>query len=176
MPEIISDHDDTAGGLYSKNSIVQFDRPADTDAYGAGDVISDAASQGVGNAIQFKGVGKSGRIDHALVVMEEADTVNLELWVFGSEPTGHADNDAIALVAGDNAKLLGIYSFADAAKFSGGASTKVYTPALSAEGTNSHRYTTADGTLWGLLVTRSVYTPISASQFVVVLQVEADHA
>jgi len=164
------------GGMHSKNSVVKFNRPANVTAYGAGDAISDQDSVSTAvNALQFKGVGKSGRLDHALVVMEEDDTVALELWVFDSEPTGQADNAAFTLSARDAERLVGVFSFADADK-KDGANIQAYMVTLNAEGTNSHRYATDDGTLWGLLVTRSAYTPISASQFVVSLQVEGDHS
>ena len=160
------------GGLYSKNSVVKFDRPANTTSYTAGDVISSTTG-GDERAIQFKNVGKSGRIDHAIVVMEETDTVSLELWVFDSEPTNADDNAAIALDADDAEKLIAVYTFGDGAKKDGGA-IEVYMATLDVEGTNIHRYATVSGSLWGLLVTRSVYTPLSASQFVVILQVKAD--
>ena len=172
MPAITNAITPQSGGLYSKNSVVQFDRPNNATAYGAGDVVADQDSvDTAANAIQFKGVGRSGRVTGAHIVMEEADTANLELWLFDQEPTGQVDNAALALVAADNSKVIGVLAFADSAKFSGGAATKVYVPTLPTD----IRYAASDGTLWGLLVTRSAYTPIASQQFDVSIQVEADH-
>jgi len=176
MTAVANDFDNNAeGGITSKNSVVQFDRANTATAYAAGDVISDQASIDTGaNALQFKNVGKGGRLDHAMVCMEEDDTANLELWVFDSEPTGQVDNVALALVAADMAKLVCVYSFADAAKKSGGG-FQAYVATLDTEGANIKRYCCAAGeTLWGLLVTRSAFTPTASGQFTVSLEVQAD--
>jgi hypothetical protein len=170
MTAITNDYVNTDGGIKSKNSVVKFSRPADVTAYGVGDVISDAAT---GAALKFLGVGRSGRIDHAHVCMDEADTADLELWIFDAEPTNFADNAALALVEADMAKLIAVFSLANSAKKSAGG-FQVYMATLDTEGANIKRYCTADGTLWGLLVTRSAFTPDAGGVYTVNLQVESD--
>lgn len=161
------------GGKQSSAPVVEFDRPADIDAYAAGDVISDA--DGTAKVLEFTGCGRSGQINHAMVAMEETDTVNLELLLFDTEPTNFADNALLALTEDDLAKVIAAYSFASSsAKAVNAGGEKVYLMTLDAEGTNAQSYTTLKGSLFGLLVTRSVFTPVASSRYAIRIHVKAD--
>ena len=146
-------------------SIVSFLRPANTTPYAAGDVISDSATGGEEGALAFPDCGRTGIIKAVTLAVEETDTINFNLFVFNSEPTNFLDNAALALVTGDLPKLIGVFSLPDTGKFNGGTNREHYQGAFDALNTGELPYVTTDGKLYGLLVTRSVYTPISACKF-----------
>lgn len=147
-------------------SIYKFARPANVTAYTAGDVIYASTDVGV---LKFDAAGVSGFIHDATVVMGETDTANLELLIFDQEPTNLADNAPLALVAADIDHLVGVFEFANTGKVNIGTNIEAYV--ATAQG---HRaYTSKDGSLFGVLVTRSGYAPISAAQFSVTLHLEA---
>lgn len=152
-------------------SLASFLRPDDTDDYASGDVIGDGAP--AANAIVFPGCGRSGAIRRVSVNMEEADTVNMELWIFDEEPTNFQDNDAIALVSADLAKLVAVYELADTNKFLGDTAIIHYvtTNALG-EGAPAP-FATVGNNLFGLLVTRSIFTPVALSKYHIRLGIES---
>ena len=151
-------------------TMVTFARPADTAAYAAGDVVSD--STGTARALAFD-CGRSGLVIGASLVVAETDTADFDLFLFDAEPTNFLDNAALALVAADQPKLLGVFRFLTGAKVNVGTNLELYR-AVSA-GTDQAvppiAFSTADK-LYGLLVTRSVYTPISAAKFAIRLSVQ----
>lgn len=149
-------------------SVVSFLRAATTTAYAAGDVVSDAA--GAAKVIEFKGCGVSGAIVGAELVYAETDTVNFELWLFDEEPTNFADNAALALVAADLPKFAGVLAFADGGKHNGGTNVEVY----KSTDREHIAYTSDNGSLYGLLVTRSVFTPRSAAEVAINLHLDLD--
>lgn len=172
MTAVVNDYTNPVKGNFAGVSTVQFDRPADTDAYAAGDVISNSSIGGFEAVIEFKGVGTSGLIRRVQVVMEESDTVNLELYLFNVEPTNFLDNAALALVAADFSKLIAAIDLDDADKKDVGLG-EIYTPSSDDANPFPIPYNTDNGRLYGLLVTRSIYTPSSASQFSVQIGWEA---
>lgn len=156
-----------AQGQQGLSSMVSFLRANDANAYGAGDVVSDNA--GVARAIAFPNCGRGGLIVGASLVVAETDTADFDLFLFDQEPTNHADNAALALVASDQPKLLGVFRFLTGAKVNVGTNLELYR-AVSA-GTDQAvmpiGYTTTLGQLFGLLVTRTVYTPIAQCKFTI---------
>lgn len=153
----------TAGSV---RSISGFNRPSNIIAYTAGDVIFDTTSAGV---IQFDEVGVAGSINAASCFMNEVDTADLELYIFDAEPTNIADNAAFALTPDDSGKLVAVYSFADTDKKNSGTS-QIYEAA-----SHDHAsFTSTDGKLYGILVTRSAFTPASATAFALALHIEAN--
>lgn len=156
----------------SLSSMVSFARPSDVNAYGAGDVVSDNA--GAAKALVFPNCGLGGLIVGASLVVGESDTADFDLLLFESEPTNFADNAALALVAADQPKLLGVVRFLTGAKVNVGTNLELYRTVSA--GTDQSvppiAYTTASGNLFGLLVTRSVYTPISACKFTIRLGIK----
>jgi len=145
-------------------AICSFARPADTTAYAVGDVISDSTS--TARCLVFD-AGMSGEIMHAHVGYEETKTADLELWLFDAEPTNHLDNAALALVAADLPKIICRYSLRDSSKVTVGSGMD-WREAFDANGglvSHPRPFASATGKLYGLLVTRTVYTPASAKVF-----------
>lgn len=151
----------------SVRSISGFTRPANTTEYAAGDCIFDTVATGV---IQFDNVGASGSITNASVFMFDVETANLELYVFDAEPTNFGDNTALTLVANDMNKLVGVFDLPDAGKRLGAAAVALY----EAEAQGDISYTSTDGKLYGVLVTRSVFTPASGTAYGASLHLQVD--
>jgi len=155
-----------------------FARPADINAYVVNDVISDSA--GTAKAIEFRGAGQSGCIIGARVGVTETDTLDFDLFLFDAEPTNFADNAALALVAADLPKLIGILRFGNGGKLPGAASNlEIYRPFASLDGgvigANQQvnvpmppmPFVSASGSLFGLLVVRTAggWTPTASTSF-----------
>lgn len=153
-------------------SMANFARPANATAYTAGDVVSDNAS--TAKAMVFPGCGRCGAVLQASLVYGETDTASFDLLLFDAEPTNFADNAALALVAADAAKLVGIIRFDDSMKVNLGTSLELY----RSLGSSSElpmaplAYSTADCNLYGLLVTRTGYTPASGATVVARLHLQ----
>ena len=168
---------DTAPSAFAADGyavlLASFTRPANTTAYAAGDVVSDHASTAA--AIEFPNAGRSGTIHSATLVVAETDTASFDLLVFETEPTNFADNAALALVTADMAKLVGVFRFDNANKINVGTNIELYRatgPGSELHAAPASYATTGGGKLYGLLVTRSVYTPISAAKVVIRLNIE----
>lgn len=151
----------------ARRLVTSFARPANVTAYTAGDVISSTTGA---MCIGFTEAGPAGIIHDVTVVMAETDTANLNLILFDAEPTNFADNTALALVAADDAKIIGVYSLTDARKFNVGTDREVYRTDV---GQGARAYTSTSGQIFGLLVTRSGFTPITASTYLISLHVES---
>jgi len=109
-----ADNPNTAGPHPGSHrvSYASFNRPANTTAYGARDVISDSTTA----VIEFPDCGRSGQILRGMVLIEEdaAPAFTFELYIFDSEPTNHADNAALTLVSADLPRLVAVLDFAAA--------------------------------------------------------------
>ena len=151
----------------SVRSLSGFTRPANTTEYADGDVVFDTVATGV---IQFDDCGISGSITNASASMFQAVTANLELYVFDAEPTNFGDNTAFALTASDMNSIVGVFDLADANKRLGAAAVALYES--DAQGDLSYKST--NGKLYGVLVTRTVFTPTSACKFGVALHLQVD--
>lgn len=149
----------------SHNIEAGFARPADTTIYTAGDVISDSAS--VAKAIVLPGAGRSGEILGMMLVVGETSTADYDVLLFDSEPTNHLDNAPLTLVKNDVGKLVAYYSFADASKRLVGSSLHVYRAQgpLGDQMSMPFAYSTVNGNLYALLVTRSAQTPASITEY-----------
>jgi len=165
-----------AGGV---RSVASFQRPANTTAYAANDVVYSSTS--TAGVLLFPGVGSSGLINGAyLLIAATLATPDLELWVFdsgtdGTEPKNALDNAAFSLNSGDLGRLVGVFEFLDTNKKLAG--TFQYTEAVAK---NPVAYTATGGSsagnLYGILVTRGAFTPASSTAFVAALHVEIDKA
>lgn len=169
---------DTATGGFSSDryaiSLASWNRPANTTAYSALDVISDSTS--TAKVIEFPGVGMSGAILRATMTIAETDTITPRLWLFDSEPTNFADGDALALVAADLPKIVGRFDFVDADKLLVGTLLNVYFSSGDTTAANEVAlktpYSSADGKLYGILQSVPGYTPVSEAKFGIRLQLE----
>ena len=65
--------------------------------------------------------------------------MDFELHLFDAEPTGHQDNDALALVTADVAKLIASYTFSDATKKLIGTGINQYKPDNDSNPTDEHK-------------------------------------
>tara|TARA_R110000803_G_scaffold51337_4_gene106236 strand:- start:18393 stop:18908 length:516 start_codon:yes stop_codon:yes gene_type:complete len=157
----------TSANPESVRSLSGFTRPANTAAYADGDVIFDTVATGV---IQFDNAGASGSITNASVFMLQAATANLELFVFDAEPTNFGDNTALTLVSGDFNKLVGVFTLADSTKKLGAAAVAIYESTTQ----GAIAYTSTSGKLYGVLVTRSAFTPTSGTAYGAALHLQVD--
>jgi hypothetical protein len=152
-------------------SMAAFARPDDTTGYTAGDVVSDT---GAAKAIAFPNCGRCGAVMQASLIYGETDTASFDLLLFDAEPTNHADNAPLACVAADAPKLIGLIRFDNAMKVNIGSSLELY----RALGSSTElpmaplAYSNANATLYGLLVTRSTFTPASASTVTLALHLK----
>lgn len=172
----------TPTGRY-RTSIASFLRSNNATAYTALDVVSDGT--GDPSALVFPGCGRSGVI-HTVTIANrlEADAVAPRLFLFDAEPTGHADNAALALVTADIPKLIGVVNFDDADKVLVGVLINYWTQTGdSAQNTGNRNmgkipYTigkdASTHSLYGLLQTVAGYTPIALTQFTIKLGLEVD--
>jgi hypothetical protein len=157
-------------------------RPADTNAYAAGDVVSNSTSAAAvitfGSATfgACRAVGWSTTLISASVIVEsnQATKPALELYLFSSAPTAVNDNSALALSAADAEKLVAIVPLSttyltNAA--SGASGNHVQVSDTTPIPINCAR---SDTKLYGLLVVRNAYTPVSAERFVVSIKLLVD--
>lgn len=147
-------------------------RPNDTTTYASGDVINESTSAGTG--LTFTGCGRptvgSGVIMEVRITDSANQTLKLsaELWLFTAAPA--ADNDNAAFTPSDAETLTlacppipVVYSYiGDATSGAGGnvvlSSGRVDIPFACASGS---------ATLYGVLVARNAYVPVTSEVFTV---------
>ena len=154
------------------SSTATFTRPANTTTYTAGDVMSDSTAW-----MTFRGALKDGcgAIQHAYLLDSANQTLLLdaELWLFSTAPAITTDNLAIALTDAELASLVGVIDFAVAdgkvglaTSGAGGNAINVQTglgiPVKNVGNQND---------LYGVLIARNAYIPVSAEIFTVTLAV-----
>jgi hypothetical protein len=145
-------------------------RPADTTQYAAGDQVANSTSAPV--ALTFAGVarhnGGSGLIVDAVCV-DSANQVakpNLRLYLFSALPTSQNDNAAWAPTDADMANLIGYVEFytwevGNSASGADGNCASFATPTRPIPFVCG---ATSDD-IYGLVVERGTYTPVSAEAF-----------
>ena len=170
-------------------SIASFTRAGNTTAYGAGDVLTDGNTA----AIEFPKCGRSGKIIRASLGYEDNNSTatDYELYVFDEEPTNIADNAAFALVSADMPKLVAVFKFNDADAIivtTTGVDILHYPMDSTTTHPAGHAFVTDDtptisgdpattqygGSLFGLLVTRTGYTPVASTKIHIRLDIQAD--
>jgi hypothetical protein len=164
----------TINGALPAESIVSmasFNRPGDTTAYTANDVVSDSA--GGNRSLAFPGCGRGGIVHSATLVMAHTATTAFDLFLFESEPGGGTDNAAVALAMADAVKCIGMFRFLDANKVNMGTNVELYraTSATADMALQPLGYTIlaneTAGRLFGILVCRTGYTPLNANKFTI---------
>lgn len=169
-------------GVIAYVSQVTLTRPSNTTLYTAGDAMTDTS----GNAREFfvarELTGGGGIISQAFCQNldgNEATKPDLELWLLNSttRPASAGDNAAFTISDTNVAKVICVISFNVASWITGAPGTP---------GGNSFcrgfvlgrdprvPYVTAsvDGTIYGLVVVRNAYTPLSDERFVFSLYLE----
>jgi hypothetical protein len=152
-------------------------RPANTTPYASGDVIGTAATHVLTFEDMARRVGLTGVIIDVLIIdsANQAAKANLELWLFDTPPAAQVDNVAFAPSDAEMETLIGIVDV--------NATPYVGNPASGADGSCVYTALTqnlpfkcgaASTDLYGVLVHRDSYTPVSAEKFTVRLKVLQD--
>lgn len=155
-----------------------FTRPANTTAYAAGDAVTDSTS--APTALTFTGCsnsdGGSGLIVDAILQdsANQSTKGQFELWLFTDSPTPDNDNEVFTPTDAENRTLIGVIEFSSALvgdATSGAGGNCVYV----VKGLNlPFRCDSDDRELYGLLVVRNAYTPVSAERFDIALGIIHD--
>ena len=152
-------------------------RPADTTAYAAGDVVNAAT----GAVITFSGCaranGLGGVIQHAKLVDSANQTTkgDFELWLFDTTFTPDNDNAAFTPTDAELATVVCVIDLSYAT-FVGDATAGDGGNVLHQSDVLNRAFTceTADTALYGALVVRNAYTPVSDETFAIQLEILQD--
>ena len=149
-----------------------FTRPADTTAYTAGDVMNNSASAGV--VTEIPNVGLSA---HASTIIQQAicvDSANqatkpdLELWLFDTAVTADNDNAVFTPTDAELRTLVAVIAF-PSTSFKAGDATSGAGGNCVCDIQNLGIPVRVTGTqvdsLYGVVVVRNAYTPVSAERF-----------
>jgi hypothetical protein len=155
-------------------SLASFARDDNVVAFTVGDVISDSDADA--KCIKFPDCGRSGVITKATLVQESDDADDMELMLFTAEPTNHLDNSPLALVTADYAKLLGVIGFLTANRIDMAiaGTAHFHGATLNVDGTNELAFTSADGSLYGLLVNRTGGAMTASAKYHIMLHIKQD--
>jgi hypothetical protein len=151
-----------------------YTRPADTTTYASGDVIAQSTSAAV--ILSFAGIargaGLGGMIQQALLVDSAAQSLKLEgeLYLFDTAPAMQNDNVAWAPSDAEMEASLGVITFFGSTFKVAGANGFIQVPNLSMP----FQCTASVDTIYGILVARNAYIPISGEKFTVRLSVLQD--
>ena len=155
----------------SRTSKATFTRPSDTTAYAAGDVVCNSTSAPVimtfANAVSS--AHASSILQQALLIDSGNETTKLdcELWLFDTTVVMDNDNAAFTPTDAEMLTLVAVIPFSSSAWKQGTAGTggncandqqNLGIPINVADGTQNT-------SLYGILVARNAYTPISAEVF-----------
>ena len=168
------------GNVGGKTVVIgaNFTRPSDTNAYAAGDAVTNSTSSP--SPMTFDGAsrfnGGSGVITSAILISSANQSTKglFDLYLYDTSPAADNDNAAWTPSDGETETFIGRISFnvADVGDAAAGASGNVAyfvhglsIPFKSGGGNND---------IFGLLVTRNAYTPVSAEKFTVRLGIIQD--
>lgn len=153
-----------------------YTRPSDTNAYAAGDVIADSTS--APTILTFAGAttGKASPsiIQHALIVTSAsvATKPDLELWLFDTTIVMDNDNAVFTPTDAELLTLIGVITFAVADFKVGDATVGAGGNAICEAKSLGVPFnsTTSSNDLFGVLVVRNAYVPVSGEIFTVRLK------
>ena len=153
-----------------------FTRPANTTAYASGDVVCNSTSAPTPMVFSRATVTqgpKFSTIRQVVVVDSANQTTKLtgELWLFDTTVALDNDNDAFTPTDAELATLIGVVELGtpfvgDAT--SGADGNAVYVKSVSIPIETK----AADNAIYGVLIARNSYTPVSAESFTVRLGIE----
>jgi hypothetical protein len=132
-----------------------------------------AAGDVLGGKIEFENAGRSdggaGVAGPLVIVDDSGSDVELELWLFNSEPTAINDDAAFAPTEADLHDLAGVISTSGKSWMAAG------TPSVITVEDRFVPYQISSGrSLWGYLVTRGAITPAATDDITVILPVQLD--
>lgn len=167
-----------AVGGHSTRVSATLTRPADTTQYGAGDQVADSTS--APNDIEFAGCARvnagSGVIVDAVCIDSAAQATkpNLRLYLFSAAPTSNNDNAAWAPSDANMNTLIGYVEFTSwevgTSTAGAGGNCASFASALNIPFVCGAGVTK----LYGLLVERGTYTPVSGEAWVISLGILQD--
>lgn len=149
-----------------------YTRPANTTQYAAGDAVSDSASAPTAltfaNAVREE--GGAGLLVSATIATNSNETTkpDLELWLFDTAPTAINDNAAFVCSDADILNVVGVFAFATSSwrQATAGTGGTMFAQGAWAANTPAPVFKCVGGNdLYGLLVVRNAYTPISGEVF-----------
>lgn len=150
-----------------------FTRPADTAAYAAGDVVNNSTTApvimtfagAVNTDFQMGVIAQATLIDSSNV----ATKLDCELWLFDTTITMDNDNAAFTPTDAELATLVGIIPFGTSYWKVGDSTSNAvcHVQGLAIPFNVIH----ASNALYGVLVARAAYTPVSAEAFTVRLHI-----
>lgn len=164
-------------GAQAKRISASVTRPADTVVYAAGDAVTDSTT--APTALTFSSIaaqtGGTGLIVKALLVDSANQSTKgvFELWLFKDSPTPDNDNAPFTPTDTECEGLIGVIDFTTAKvgdATSGAGGNCVY----EVQGLNLEYITDGDANIYGLVVVRNGYTPVSAEKLTFVLSVQQD--
>ena len=150
-----------------------FTRPSNTDAYAAGDVVSNSTS--ATTILTFASVasdlGGSGYITGAKILTDQATNVaQFRLFLFHtSTPTMDVDNGAADFLWADRAKYLGYIDF-PACSSEAGTNTAAQAQDMTLRMPFTCLSTAKD--IYGYVVTKTAFTPASGQLFYIELSID----
>jgi len=153
-------------------------RPADTTAYTAGDAINDSTSAPTvftfNECVRFE--GGSGVIARVMIDDSAAQSTKLsaELWLFDTTYTPDNDNAAITPTDAEMQTVVAVIPVSTS--YVGDATSGAGGNVLLTSGVVNVPFKCASGSkaLYGMLVARNAYTPVSAEVFNVRLHIYQD--
>lgn len=171
------------GAVGGKTKVVNasFSRPADTTAYAAGDAVTNSTSSPT--VITFDGCARAnagtGFITGATLVdsANQATKGSFELWVFDTTVTPDNDNAVFTPSDSELATLVCVIAFdtayiGDATSGAGG--NCVYSGSIVGGGYKAFKCGASSDDLFGLIVVRNAYTPVSSESFTIRLEISQD--
>lgn len=149
-------------------------RPTDTNSYAAGDSIADSTS--APTMLTFHHIGKNGmgRLQQAILV-DSANVVAAkldgELWLFSVAPTAINDNAAFAPTDAELLNLVAVIAFTQGTFLVAAATSGAGGNAVNVQGGMDIPFKCKPGSndLYGMLVARNAYAPVSGEIFTVTL-------
>lgn len=154
---------------------VSVTRPANATTYTAGDVIGTAVTATLTIPNASFGEFDAGIIQQAIISSSAyvAAVPDLELWLFDSVVTDIADNAAFTPTDAELATLVGIVQFESANWKVANATAGANGNMCCVAGNVSVPFNTKKGVsqLFGVLVVRNAYVPVSAEVFTLRLQI-----
>ena len=153
---------------YVSRSLV---RPADTNAYAAGDAVglSTTAADNLILVFDLKSASGSGFIQEALLIdgANVSTKPDLQLWLFDRPITMDADNAVFTPTEDELMRLVTVIAFPTGAFVVGDATSGVGGNAVCDAQSLWIPFSLDDGctSLYGVVVVRNAYVPVSAETF-----------
>ena len=189
-PPVIDDHHDAevlidsrgrqavyvSGNLVSVSTSIT--RPADVNAYAAGDVVADATSNPTVTVFAgcARSVGEAGHLVQVILVdsANQATKGLYELWLFSATYGQDADNAVFTPTDAECATLQAIIPLNTS--YVGDATAGAVGNAVYTSGSIDIPFVcaAAQTSLWGALVVRNAYTPVSAEVFTMTLVLDQE--